>query len=119
MDDFDSLYGSLVTPLSSGPTAAGAAGLPAITQPDTNSSSGSGISSGDISSFLSTISSLGTAGVNAYKTFSGSGPAPAAAKPAASTSGITATLTKYAPYLLIGGGVLVVIVIIIALLKRK
>jgi hypothetical protein len=98
MDDFETDFPDLF-PGSSAP------------QPldSTTPASSSGFS---LSGLLSGITSLGTAGINAYKGVT----APTAAQTAAAKA--KATAASYMPLILLGGGILIVVVIIFALLRR-
>jgi hypothetical protein len=97
MDDFETDFPDLF-PDSSAP------------QPiNSTPASSSGFS---LSGLLSGITSLGTAGINAYKGVT----APTAAQTAAAKA--KATAASYMPLILLGGGILIVVVIIFALLRR-
>lgn len=102
MDDlFTSLYGSMVQPLNSGPTIAGAP--PASSAPSDNS----GFSLTNLTSGLGNIFSTG---INAYRSYTGATSGGSSATPARASSS-QSSWSQYLPWILIGGGVLVVFLI--------
>ena len=90
---------------ASGDPSSTGAGSPTTSTSGSSSTSSSGGTASGTPSWLSGLTSLVTAGTNAYKGISGTA-TPAAATPAAAST-TAATLQKYLPYIALAAGALI------------